>query len=135
MDGGTNAGGDDGSGSANVPTGGGARCATAGCNTVPSAGGARCAGAGCFVRHLVVICRRGDPSDVDLDNLQHGRVDLKARFIAAALCLSGDLRHNTTVSLCHPLLGATLARRKFRGTPDCNESAALHSYGLDAHYR
>ena len=22
---------------------------------------------------------------------------------------------------------------KFRGTPDCNESAALHSYGLDAH--
>ena len=24
---------------------------------------------------------------------------------------------------------------KFRGTPDCNESAALHSYGLDAHCR
>ena len=22
---------------------------------------------------------------------------------------------------------------QFRGTPDCNESAALHSYGLDAH--
>ena len=24
---------------------------------------------------------------------------------------------------------------QFRGTPDCNESAALHSYGLDAHCR
>ena len=48
------------------------------------AGGARCAGAGCFVRHLVAICRRGDPYDVCLDDLQKGRVDLKARFIAAA---------------------------------------------------
>ena len=25
------------------------------------------------------------------------------------------------------------ARRKFRGTPDCNESAALHSYGPESH--
>ena len=24
---------------------------------------------------------------------------------------------------------------QFRGTPDCNESAALHSYGLDSHCR
>ena len=24
---------------------------------------------------------------------------------------------------------------QFRGTPDCNESAALHSYGPDAHCR
>ena len=28
-----------------------------------------------------------------------------------------------------------LCPSKFRGTPDCNESAALHSYGLDAHCR
>ena len=26
-----------------------------------------------------------------------------------------------------------LGPSKFRGTPECNESAALHSYGLDAH--
>ena len=38
------------------------------------------------------------------------------------------------------ILGASLvdvqhSTLQFRGTPDCNESAALHSYGLDAHCR
>ena len=32
-------------------------------------------------------------------------------------------------------LGFDLGPSKFCGTPDCNESAASHSYGLDTHCR
>ena len=44
-----------------------------------------------------------------------------ASYLVTELALLANLKHECPST--------------FRGTPDCNESAALHSYGRDAHYR